>query len=266
MVFSVSISNLEEHYRKILGYPEAGNLEDLEKKYQHCVGEFRNIKESDGLHLSAIQQNGEINNAYLYLKALWSIDRRKRNKLNLLDQFTLKAFLKKFTLEAFHHSLSSMAKAAVIVLALSLGIQAYVMIEELPRYLSQAKMEQLNASLKAEAILRKDKFLKISNKTNKIPGDISEKIRQPEIIIAAKKCDLTALRKSLKDGQNIRMVNYAGETALHWAARMNCIELATYLIEKGANSNQKDNSGKTPLQWANDAGNLEMAKILNIGN
>ena len=53
-----------------------------------------------------------------------------------------------------------------------------------------------------------------------------------------------------------------GNTALHWVTEQTNIDIAQYLILKGANVNAKSNEGETPLHYAASEGCLEMVKFL----
>ncbi|HMO18686.1 MAG TPA: ankyrin repeat domain-containing protein [Oligoflexia bacterium] len=260
----MSISNLEDHYRKILGSPEPGNLVDLERKYKQCANEFRNVKEADGLHISAIQQNGEVNNAYLYLKALWSIDQRKRTKKDILKPFTLKASLEKFTLASIHRSLKSLIKAATIVVLITLGLQFIGFVIEAPNIMEKNRIQKINNSIKSEPIIKKTmaKHRLSSNLNLTSRSEISKRLIQPEIVKAARNCDYSNLHEIITTGEGVNISNYAGETALHWAARINCRKVTSMLLRHGANPSIRDHSGKTSFDWARDAGHLDLLAVL----
>ena len=65
-----------------------------------------------------------------------------------------------------------------------------------------------------------------------------------------------------KDPANINEKNEDGNTFLHIAVHEGNIDMAQYLVSKGADINVKDNLNQTPLQIAIDEGNVELAKYL----
>lgn len=53
-----------------------------------------------------------------------------------------------------------------------------------------------------------------------------------------------------------------GYTALHHAARHNHVNIATWLLENGADVNSRNNYGFTPLHVASARGSLDVIKVL----
>jgi ankyrin repeat protein len=53
-----------------------------------------------------------------------------------------------------------------------------------------------------------------------------------------------------------------GETALHWACRQGHVDIARYLLAKGADVSEKGTGCGTPLQWAVEAGQRKTTIIL----
>jgi len=87
--------------------------------------------------------------------------------------------------------------------------------------------------------------------------------------------DISSLIASIKDGsivkvksiveRNPRLVNETDQNngaALHCAVASGKVEIAGYLVEKGADVNAKDYKGNTPLLLTCREGNLEMAELL----
>merc|ERR1712086_1222713 len=57
-----------------------------------------------------------------------------------------------------------------------------------------------------------------------------------------------------------------GDTALHWAAIMNSLEVAEVLVAANANVDILDNGGDTALHWAAQNNSFEVAKVLLAAN
>ena len=71
-----------------------------------------------------------------------------------------------------------------------------------------------------------------------------------------------ALKVLLAYNAHPNIKNNNGETALHWAASMNCLRAATQLLDGGAEISLKDNSNSTSLHRASACGNPEMVSLL----
>ena len=66
-----------------------------------------------------------------------------------------------------------------------------------------------------------------------------------------------------KNAQTVNSKDQSGYTALHYACRKGNMEIIRYLVEAGANVNEKTRAGKvTPLQRAAYSGQLETVKYL----
>ncbi|MFT6346869.1 MAG: hypothetical protein ACJA02_001115, partial [Myxococcota bacterium] len=79
--------------------------------------------------------------------------------------------------------------------------------------------------------------------------------------------DIQAVQFFSRSGsKSIDKKNIGGATALHIAARNNNLQVASILIENGANVNITDNEGWTPLMRASLSGNSSLIRILlNVG-
>ena len=62
--------------------------------------------------------------------------------------------------------------------------------------------------------------------------------------------DVAGVLQRLADGVSPNVTNPIGQTALHIAAIWNHVEVATVLLDAGANVNQKNQYGVTPLLFA----------------
>lgn len=79
---------------------------------------------------------------------------------------------------------------------------------------------------------------------------------------AAKYGDLEVVEYLVEKGANVNEKDDDGYTPLHVAAKKGYLEIVEYLVEKGAKINEKDKSAKTPLQLAYDNGNQEVVNYL----
>ena len=66
----------------------------------------------------------------------------------------------------------------------------------------------------------------------------------------------------LLDGMDVNSQDEDGLTLLHWAARSNNLELAEFLIERGAKTGLTSKAGKTPLQDALERGYTDLIDLL----
>ena len=80
---------------------------------------------------------------------------------------------------------------------------------------------------------------------------------------AVRSGDLRAVKEQLADGVDINAGDTEfGVTALSWAALLDNVEIANFLIEKGADVNAKSRDGSTPLHSAAFLGHTEIAELL----
>ena len=85
----------------------------------------------------------------------------------------------------------------------------------------------------------------------------------PALLDAARKGDLKQIQKLLDSGKDINQRDKTGFTALHWAAMTNKIEVAKFLIKKGADVNIRDSKmNMSPLDVAQAKGFKDMAELL----
>ena len=73
--------------------------------------------------------------------------------------------------------------------------------------------------------------------------------------------DVAGVLQRLADGVSPNVTNPIGQTALHIAAIWNHVEVATVLLDAGANVNQKNQYGVTPLLFAAQKDHLEVSRV-----
>jgi len=83
-----------------------------------------------------------------------------------------------------------------------------------------------------------------------------------EVADAVMKGNKPAVRSLLQQKANVNAPQTDGTTALHWAARLDDIEMAELLIRAGANVSAANRVGATPLQLAALNGNAAMIERL----
>lgn len=81
------------------------------------------------------------------------------------------------------------------------------------------------------------------------------------LIIAAERNDVSAIRRLLAVGANVRDRDTQGRTALLAATAHNHIESAKLLIEAGADVNAQDSKLDSPLLLAGASGHIEILKL-----
>jgi uncharacterized protein len=67
---------------------------------------------------------------------------------------------------------------------------------------------------------------------------------------AVQKQDIDAVTSRIKAGDDVAERDSFGQTALHWAAKYESVEIVRLLLDAGANVRAKDEDGETPLQTA----------------
>ncbi len=88
-------------------------------------------------------------------------------------------------------------------------------------------------------------------------------ISRPAIVQSAVQCDLVQLRRLISaDSAGIDATDENGDTALAWAARLNCLSGAKLLLNSGANPQTIARNGFTPLAWAKWAKNSQVVDII----
>lgn len=83
-----------------------------------------------------------------------------------------------------------------------------------------------------------------------------------EIITAIQKSDINTVKTFIEKTDNVNMVDSYGATMLHWVAYYGNLDLAKFLLSKGADPNLKDIQGNTPTASALKAKNYEMSILL----
>ena len=93
------------------------------------------------------------------------------------------------------------------------------------------------------------------------PGDT---VVEPPITIAASRCDLVAVKKQLSKGVKVNAEDSKGLSALSWASRNGCEDLAKHLIKRGADAKHMSMNGFTPLAWAKWYRHIGVIKVIEL--
>ncbi len=84
-----------------------------------------------------------------------------------------------------------------------------------------------------------------------------------EIHDAARRGDIATVKQLISQNlDNVKAKNDRGVTPLHMACDSGCIDVATFLIENGADLYAVDSDGDTPLHWAAYSGYSECVTLL----
>jgi ankyrin repeat protein len=86
--------------------------------------------------------------------------------------------------------------------------------------------------------------------------------RGKELLGAAEKGDVAAVRMLLDQGASVQQRDREGHTALWLAAYFGRSEVAKALLDKGADPNARGREGWTPLMWAVQQGHAEVVRLL----
>jgi ankyrin repeat protein len=83
------------------------------------------------------------------------------------------------------------------------------------------------------------------------------------VFAAADACNLPEVRQAVdQDSNRLIATEWDNATLLHNAVGHNCVELAAYLLDKGANPNAVRTDGVTPLHLAAERGNIQIMELL----
>jgi ankyrin repeat protein len=82
------------------------------------------------------------------------------------------------------------------------------------------------------------------------------------LLRASAKGDLTAVKKFVSEGSDVKVGDAGGRTPLIEAAWGGHVEVVKYLVEKGADVNVMDNAGYTALMRACEEGHVPVATYL----
>ena len=270
------MKSLEEIYTKILGSPSKGDLDDLERKYKEKSMEIAQDKDDNKVDISTIQKTGELQNAYLYLKAQWALQQKmnmgitengiilKSNKRNLArskDQDKI-AHLPSDKLNLFNKELKGITKAGLgLVLFLSIfHLSNYIISEDKVNATTEFRPSVVE-TFRSQPVLKPQKNISPQNLAV-IDKNIFHGEADSNLFRAAKNCNLNELKSNLP-GENINSINSKGETTGHWLCRLNCAEGLRWALNNGADMSIKDNSGRTPIDWAKLNNSYESIQILN---
>ena len=88
-------------------------------------------------------------------------------------------------------------------------------------------------------------------------------LQADEIHELVKNKDLVKIKKLVKENpQVIHSIDENGRTALHWACRMDQLDITTFLIDNHSDVNKVDKKNIVPLHFAAANGNTEACEML----
>ena len=71
---------------------------------------------------------------------------------------------------------------------------------------------------------------------------VDDELGQPTLVVAARRGDTAEVRRLVAEGEDVNQVNESGHTALMWASYDNHLDIATVLLEHGADLNMRRTS------------------------
>jgi ankyrin repeat protein len=86
--------------------------------------------------------------------------------------------------------------------------------------------------------------------------------RPTPLMDAVQNQDVDAVASCIKRGDDGEARDSYGQTALHWAAKYESVEIVQLLLDAGADVNAQDEDGETPLQAAKLKGHHAIAELL----
>ncbi len=86
--------------------------------------------------------------------------------------------------------------------------------------------------------------------------------RPTPLMKAVQKQDVDAVRARIKAGDVVVDRDSYGQTALHWAAKYESVEIVHLLLDAGADLRAKDDDGETALQAAKTKGHHAIAEVI----
>jgi hypothetical protein len=257
--------NLETYYLALLGNPEEGNLDELEKKFQRASAEYMVTRTADRVDISLIQKSGELTSAYLYLKAKWELKAKHEPfvpRILRIEKEKVKPLNK---LELIYKELHRVASSGLLIAGF-IGIYQllYFAFGE-PVTSVGVSDKTLEKLLIEEGQVRAMKDQHLNMKKLEHNKEFVAKLQTQEGTLIhnyAKGCNIPKLKESIERGQNLNRIDGEGQTPLHWTARINCVKGSELLIKAGARKDIVDKSGNTPLDWAKQSNNFESIQIL----
>lgn len=94
------------------------------------------------------------------------------------------------------------------------------------------------------------------------PGYTVKRQRPTPLMTAVQNQDVAAVKERISAGDKIDERDVFKQTALHWAAKYESIEIAQLLLDAGAKKNAKDEDGDIPVDNAKLRNNAPMIELL----
>jgi ankyrin repeat protein len=93
-------------------------------------------------------------------------------------------------------------------------------------------------------------------------GSLAAAVSNARLADAVEERDAAGVRALIEQGADVNLPQTDGMTALHWAVRLDDVELAKALVRAGADVKATNRYGVTPLSLASTNGNAAMVELL----
>jgi ankyrin repeat protein len=129
------------------------------------------------------------------------------------------------------------------------------------------EMKRVMAEIKAKEKAKKEKPKVETPKrvsfdpqlTQELIEELNKDWDNPDV---SKNVDASKIKYLIERGADVNAKEEYGNTSLHWASLMDCIEIVKLLLDRGADVGATDKDRWTPLHWASEYNCIEIAKLL----
>lgn len=143
--------------------------------------------------------------------------------------------------------------------------EAKAMGDRVPTDSELRKARQFLRQLEVQT--REDHLKSVDELLSQVPSEMHAKTKalmeseQFVLLCSSGETDKVMKRMDV-DWELVNAVDRDGHTALHASAASNHVDIANFLLDKGAHPSTQDHEGYSPLHWAVENDSLEVAKIL----